>query len=269
MFSNLRTDKDCQNLADRASLPSKFSFSCSKIYQTRKGSNLLITQIGGVKFRLLVMEYIDGKNFFTLNQLPSHEELKIIGHETARLNLIDYRPDFIYDKWTIINFEKEYIDNKQFLNEGQKALIENIYLEFKKIDFSQLKYGFVHGDIIETNILRDRNNKLWFIDFSVSNYMHRIIDLAVIICDLCLGIDNIETSIRRANIFLKEYEKVYILSDYEKNSLKTFLKCHQAITILQTTKEKELYNNLSEENMKFLDKATKGLDLLMKFDLIN
>lgn len=46
MFSNLRTDKDCQNLADRASLPSKFSFSCPKIYQTRNWKGIRCPWLG-------------------------------------------------------------------------------------------------------------------------------------------------------------------------------------------------------------------------------
>ena len=267
VFSNLRTDKDCQNLADRGSIPHKHGFSCPKIYETSQG-NLFATTVNGVKFRLLVMDYIDGKDFFTLDELPSEEELKIIAQETAKLNLIDYRPEFIYDKWAIVNFEKEYLKNKKYLSGKYKTLIEQVYNEFKTIDFSRLKYGFVHGDIIETNILRDSKNKLWFIDFSVSNYLPRIVDLAVPICDLCLDLDNIEISKQRTQTFLAEYEKVYPLTNYEIEALKIFLKCHQAITIIQTTKEKVEDKNLSEENLKFLNKAKKGLDLMLKNNFI-
>lgn len=267
VFSNLRTDKDCQNLADRGSIPHKHGFSCPKIYETSQG-NLFATTVNGVKFRLLVMDYIDGKDFFTLDELPSEEELKIIAQETAKLNLIDYRPEFIYDKWAIVNFEKEYLKNKKYLSGKCKTLIEQVYNEFKTIDFSRLKYGFVHGDIIETNILRDSKNKLWFIDFSVSNYLPRIVDLAVPICDLCLDLDNIEISKQRTQTFLAEYEKVYPLTNYEIEALKIFLKCHQAITIIQTTKEKVEDKNLSEENLKFLNKAKKGLDLMLKNNFI-
>lgn len=267
VFSNLRTDKDCQNLADRGSIPHKHGFSCPKIYETSQG-NLFATTVNGVKFRLLVMDYIDGKDFFTLDELPSEEKLKIIAQETAKLNLIDYRPEFIYDKWAIVNFEKEYLKNKKYLSGKYKTLIEQVYNEFKTIDFSRLKYGFVHGDIIETNILRDSKNKLWFIDFSVSNYLPRIVDLAVPICDLCLDLDIIEISKQRTQTFLAEYEKVYPLTNYEIEALKIFLKCHQAITIIQTTKEKVEDKNLSEENLKFLNKAKKGLDLMLKNNFI-
>ncbi len=214
------------------------------------------------------MDYIDGKDFFTLDKLPSEDELKIIAKETARLNLIDYRPEFIYDKWAIINFEKEYLKNKKLLEGKYKLFIVNVLKDFKDIDFSKLKYGFVHGDIIETNILRDKNKKLWFIDFSVSNYLPRIVDIAVIICDLCLDLNNLKISKQRVLIFLTEYNKLYPLSDYEIEVLKIFLKCHQAISIIQTIREKVEENNTSEENLKFLSKAKKGLELVMNYDFI-
>lgn len=267
VFSNLRTDKDCQNLADRGSIPFYHGCSCPRIFENKQG-NLLIITMNKIKFRLIVMEYIDGKDFFTLDELPSEENLQKIAQEIAKLNLIDYKPEFIYDKWAIVNFEKEYLQNKKHLSGKFKTLIEEVYNEFKTVDFSRLKYGFVHGDIIETNVLKDSKNKIWFIDFSVSNYLPRIVDLAVSICDLCLDLENIEKSKQRIHDFITEYEKIYPLMDYEKIALKTFLKCHQAISILETTREKIEENNTSEENLKFLDKAKKGLLLMLQHDFI-
>lgn len=88
------------------------------------------------------------------------------------------------------------------------------------------------------------------------------------ICDLCLDLDNIEISKQRTQTFLTDYEKVYPLTDYEIETLKIFLKCHQAISILETKREKIEENNTSDENLKFLDKAQKGLNLMLKYDFI-
>ena len=41
VFSNLRTDEDCQNLADRASIPKKFNVSSPNIFDVN-GKNLYI-----------------------------------------------------------------------------------------------------------------------------------------------------------------------------------------------------------------------------------
>ena len=91
-----------------------------------------------------------------------------------------------------------------------------------------------------------------FIDFSVSNYLPRIVDLAVTICDLCLDLDDIKESQIRASKFINAYEKVSPLSDYERECLKKFIVCHQAITIIETTREKKIEKNDSQENEIFL-----------------
>ena len=265
--SNLRSDEDCQNLADRGSVPRIYGFFCPNIYQVN-GKNLYICTINNIKFRLLVMEYINGKDFFTLNELPTLDDLKKIAEETAKLNQIDFRPPFIYDRWAIINFEKEYKNNIKYIKGEYKELIDSVYDEFKTIDLSKLKYGYVHGDLIETNVMRDENKKLWFIDFSVANYFPRIIDLAVTICDLCLDLDNIQNTIIRTKTYLNSYESLYPLSDYERQCLKIILKCHQAITILETTREKIEENNCSDENQRFLEKGKKGLKIVFEKDII-
>ena len=270
VFSNLRTDEDCNNLANRASIPEKYGFSCPKILQMSGGgdSNLYITTINNVKFRLIVMEYVSGKDFFTLNELPSIEDLQYIAKETAKLNKIDFRPPFVYDLWAIINFEKEYLKNIKYIKDESKALIDAAYNEFKLIDFSKLKYGYVHGDIIETNVLRDENKKLWFIDFSVANYLPRIVDLAVTICDLCLDLNSKQKTLERTKAYLNAYESIFPLTEYEKECLKTFIKCHQAMTVIETTREKIEENNKTKENEKFLEKGKQGLTSVFKNNLI-
>lgn len=126
----------------------------------------------------------------------------------------------------------------------------------------------MHGDIIETNVIRDKQGKLFFIDFSVSNYLPRIVDLAVTICDLCLDLENIEMSKIRAEKFVKSYESVSPLSVYEKDCLMKFIVCHQAITILETIREKKLENNDSEENEIFLQKGKQGLRIVLEDNYI-
>ena len=57
--------------------------------------------------------------------------------------------------------------------------------KFDYIDFTKLEHSFVHGDIVSSNVMRDKNGKLWIIDYAVSNYLPRIVDLAVSAYNLC------------------------------------------------------------------------------------
>ena len=268
VFSNERTDEDCIHLAERASVPIEYGLSCPKIYKVDNNA-LAIVSLKDNKYRLIVMDYIEGNDFFTLKQLPNDDEIKLIAQELAKLNQIQYNPPFIYDKWAIINFAKEYENYKDILDKENQSELEKVYQMFENVDFSKLKYGYVHGDIIETNVIKDSNGKsLYFIDFSVANYLPRIVDIAVTICDLCLNLDDVNVSKQRIKEFLSSYESISSLSKYEKECLKVFLLTHQANTILQTTKEKKILNNDSQENESFLRKSKFGLKMMLSNNII-
>ena len=267
VFNRNRLDEDCENLAKRASLPYEKGFSCPEIYKC--GQNLVYkTVINNVNYRLIVMEYINGKDFYSLKELPTDFELEQIAYEMAKLNAIEFNPPFIYDHWAIVNYAKEYKENIHLIKGTEKKLLDKALMLFNTVDFSKLKYGFVHGDIIKTNVLRDRGGRLYFIDFSVSNYLPRIVDIAVTIGDLCFDINDANETKRKAQLFLKAYESCARLSEYEKECLNKFLFCHQAITVLETTREKIVENNNSEENELFANEGKKAMLLLDKINLI-
>lgn len=262
-LSTFRNDEDCFNLAQRAVTAYDNGISCPKIYKI-DGQNIGHVKLDNEIFRIIVMDFIDGNDFYSMEVLPDENELKIIATELAKLNNIDFQPPFIYDHWAIINFEKEYKENIHFVKGEFKDLIDKVYEKYLSIDMNNLKHGFVHGDIIVTNIIKEKaTGKLFFIDFSVSNYQPRIVDLAVSICDLCLDCDDIELIKTRMQTFINAYEQVSPLSDYEKSCLKVFLATHQAITIIETTREKFKNNNDSEENEDFLRKGQEGLKLVL------
>lgn len=263
VFSNERTDNNALELAKRANVAFENGISCPKIHKTKDDKCLLVLSLGNVEFRLLVMDYINGKDYFSLKELPNNSELKVIATELAKLNAIEYKPPFIYDKWAIINFIEEYNKNISLVEDEDKPLIDKAFKAFQSCDLSKLKYGFVHGDIIETNVIRDDKGKLYFIDFSVSNYLPRIVDLAISICDLCFDLEDVETSKKRAKNFVSAYEKISPLSIYEKQCLRKFIICHQAITILQCMREKKLELNDSKENDSFLRKGKQGLRIVL------
>ena len=264
VFSNERTDDMAFQLAKRATVAFENGVSCPKIFKTENDESLLVLTIGGVKFRILVMEYIEGKDFYSLKVLPNEIELEKIATQLAKLNNIDYRPNFIYDRWAIVNYKQEYDKNIYLVEDEDKPLVDLALKAFNSCDFTKLKYGFVHGDIIETNVIRNKNGEMFFIDFSVSNYLPRIVDLAVTICDLCLDLDNINESKIRSTKFINAYEKVSPLSDYERECLKKFIVCHQAITIIETTREKKIEKNDSQENEIFLQKGKRGLRIVLE-----
>lgn len=267
VFALSRTDKDCKNLVERAKMASENGFSSPKIFEA-DGQTLFNIKLKNTKFRLIVMEKINGKDFFSLGEIPNLEELKTIGTELAKLNKIHFNPPFVYDRWAIVNFKKEFNKNKNLLDSEDFQSFGEILNGFEKCDYSKLKFGFVHGDIIVTNILKDASGRLFFIDFSVSNFLPRIVDLAVSIGDLCMVSNDENQAKERTKIFLDAYEQVSKLSDYEKDCLKVFLKVHQATSILNCLRERIVEHNDSKENTDFLEKSKQALKMLLNCDLI-
>ena len=106
--------------------------------------------------------------------------------------------------------------------------------EIKGIDFEQLPKAFVHGDIISTNVMLDESNKIWIIDFAVSNYLPRVIDLAVIACNMCLDKNSKEKTYENIALLISEYNKYNPLNHYELEVFGTFYRIANAMHILQT-----------------------------------
>ncbi len=262
IFSKSRTFAIAKNLLNRLEVAYNNGISCPKIIKTKANKNLLSLKFNKIKFNLFVMEYIDGEDFFAQNAELEINELEFVAKELAKLNSIDYNPPFIYDQWAIINFEKEYNKNIHFLDNNIKPLINKAYSLFKSIKFDKLSYGFVHGDIIKTNIIKRHDKKLFLIDFSVSNFQPKIVDIAISVCELCTNKNKKQTQLRTQK-FIESYESISPLNNYDKECLKIFMICHEALSVLETTREKIAENNNSHENNMFYENSLNDLKVLL------
>ena len=145
------------------------------------------------------------------------------------------------------------------MNGNDYKKLEELYNRFFQVDIEKLPKAFVHGDIISTNVMKDKNNKLWIIDFAVSNYIPRIIDLAVSSCNLCLDAENKENTKKKVKMILEEYQKYNKLTDYELKQFPLFFDIANAMGILQISHLNTL-GDLSEEDKFWYDESEKGLE---------
>lgn len=148
--------------------------------------------------------------------------------------------------------KEKYLNNKY--NEVFKSLAHKI----ANVKFEELPKSFVHGDIISSNVMKDKSNKLWIIDFAVSNYLPRIVDLAVTSCNLCLNPESIDKTISSTKMILEEYQKYNKLTDYELECFPLFYNLANAMGILQISYLNSL-GETSEEDKFWLTESEKGL----------
>lgn len=233
IFNKERTKEDIKNYLDRIRAIANSEINSPKPLIVNNDIVLSLNYDNNY-YDICVFEYINGKNYYEIGEKPNGDNIKEIAKQTAMIHNINIKPDFIYDAWAIINFKEEYTKKKNYLDDNYKEEFDKLLLEVNNMDIDKLPKAFVHGDIISTNVMLDINSKIWIIDFAVSNYLPRIIDLAVISCNLCLDKESKEKTYENISILLNEYDKYNKLSDYEIEVFGVFYKLANAMHILQT-----------------------------------
>lgn len=256
IFCNSRSKEDIKNYLARIRTIAESDVSSPKPLFVN-GDICLSLDYENNHYDVCVFEYINGKNYFEIGEVPSSDVIKELARQAALINNLDIKPEFIYDTWAIINFEEEYSQKRDYLSDKYKEEFDQLLIEFKNIDLDRLPKGFVHGDIISTNVMKDDNSKIWIIDYAVSNYLPRIIDLAVIACNMCLDKNSIDNTYDNISTLLSEYNKYNKLTDYELETFGTFYKLANAMHILQPTYIIKTDGD-SEENEYWLNEGVVG-----------
>ena len=257
IFNKERTNKDVNNYIDRIELASTLNINTPKVYRV-KNNCLQIIDINNNQYRLCVFEYVNGKSFYDLNEIPTEKEIKEIIKQMVYIHNAKLDSEYIYDKWTITNFIKEYKDKKNYLDKKYIDIFNKLTNRLEKVDFNKLVYSFVHGDIISSNVMKDKNNKLWIIDFAVSNYLPRIVDLAVTSCNLCLNPTSKAKTIESTKMILEEYQKYIKLNEYELETFPLFYDLANAMGILQISYLNSI-GETSNEDKFWLEESENGL----------
>lgn len=256
IFHKGRSSQDCNNYMDRISLSNKIDINTPKIICFDS------VKIEDKDLKFVVFEYINGKSFLDLNKMPNETEIKEIIRQMANIHRAELKSDFIYDTWTITNFTKEFEVKGEYLDQQYYDKFKELSDKLQRVDLSKLPHSFVHGDIISSNVIKDKDNKLWIIDFAVSNYLPRIIDLVVTGDNLCLNPNSKENTIKNFKLIISEYEKYSKLTDYEKQIIPLFYDIGNAMGILQInalkqnveySEEDEYWLKVSEQGLKYSD----------------
>lgn len=258
IFSSIRTDDDCRRYIDILLNVIEAGVSFPELFKSKQ--DYLYTEIiNATKLRISVMEYIDGKSYYFLNQKPSIDEIKVLAQQAALINSIDIKPKAIYDEWAIVNFSKEFKKKRKYLSQEDLNTIESLLQKFEDMNIEKLPHCFVHGDIIVTNVMKGKDGKISIIDFGVSNYYPRIQELAVLACNMLFDENDKSKSENNLRVALKEYQKTIALTPKELEVLSTYIEIAHAMHLLSANYEKVVKKNNSEENKYWINQGRSGL----------
>lgn len=261
VFANIRSDQDCIDCVNRSYNAYINDVATPKVFKNCNGEILSFILYKESKYRVAIIEYIDGYSFWDLKRKPTMEELNQIIKIAINMNNIDYKPTFIYDSWAVTSFCKEYEEKKKYLKEEYVKLVEPIYQEFKTFDYDSLPKAFVHGDMMSTNLMVDKKGKVWVIDFSVSNYMARINELIVLCGDIALINEEKSETVKRIIYLYNEWCKNIKPTKEEINSFILLFRVANAINIVKPYYE-IISGNMSDETMMHLNAGLYGLSIV-------
>ncbi len=256
-----RTDQECKRLANIYYCARNNGINVPRLYKNSKGNIISVFTMQGTKLRVLLMEYIEGINMYELRRNLTLQEIKEVAHQAAKINKIDFRVEPYYDEWTLTNFKEEYQKKFDLICEEDKQIVNKAYKEFIKIDVKNLPKAYIHGDIMNANLIKT-TDKIYVIDFSALNYLPRIIELVVIAYGICID-DNHEESIKRLNYFLSVYNHQNTITKLELDIFCIILNAMGAMSIMQSSYIKAMHENF-EENQYWLDRGKEVINLNLR-----
>lgn len=255
-----RTDEECIRLANIYYKAYNNGINVPMIYKY-KDELILTIDIENTKLRIILMEYINGTNMYELERNLTLEEIEEVAQQAAKIDRIDFNVNPYYDEWTLTNFKSEYEKKRNLICEEDKEMVDKVYKEFLNIDFEKLPKSYIHGDIMNANLIKDKE-KIWIIDFSTVNYLPRIIELVVIAYGICIYNDR-EDSIKRLNYFLNKYNEQNEITEVELELFCTILNTMGAMSLMQSSFIKANGENFIE-NQYWLDKGKEVINLNLR-----
>lgn len=258
IFASSRTNNDCLRYLEIMEKSIAAKVATPKLIKSKSGY-LDVCKVNNVKLRLVVFDYIDGDNFYKLNRKLNKAEIKFVAKQIATINSIKLKPKLIYDNWAVANFLKQYKKYSKYLSKEDLVLVKPLVSKFNELNVDKLPKAFVHGDIIATNLMKDKKGKLWIIDFSVSNYYPRIQELAVLACNLFFEAKSKTKSENNLKLALKEYNKILPLTKAELKALPDYIELAHGMHVLCANYEKVKNNNNSKENEYWINEGLSGL----------
>ena len=258
IFADFRDDTNCKRYVDVMTEALKTGIRIPQLLPSAQGY-LHSLEIGELRIRLCLMDFIEGRTFFELNTKPSTKEIAFLADQAAMINSMDIRPQRVYDSWAVANLEREFKEKSAYLTEEDTSLVQPVISEFKSIRQKDPPNCFVHGDLISTNTIKGKDGRIWVIDFSVSNRYPRIQELAVLACDLLFDEKSRTHSEKNLELALNTYQKRIKLTSLEMRSLPTYVRAAHAMHVIGAGYEKNAKGNTSKENEYFLRIGRAGL----------
>ncbi|UCD20779.1 MAG: phosphotransferase [archaeon] len=195
---------------------SGFPYSVPYPLKTRDSKNIL--KFGNKK--VWVYRMLRGNNRKKANLIQMKQMAKALAIYHKYIKNIKEKPTKDISIQRVLRGFRKMKNIKEKTEEDRLALQYRDYFKdlFKKIKIDVPENRlFIHSDFDPSNVMFYNGKLDGIIDFDETNYAPRVVDVAVSIRDLACA--NGRVDVKKAKIFLREYEKVSKLSKKEKKAI--------------------------------------------------
>lgn len=206
---------------------------------------------------LCFMEFCEGKNFIKIK--PSNKDLKTLTKYLAKIHDLHFQVKKNYDSWGAANLITEFERKKMYLEIRDLQSIQKTVDEFKEIDFSNFRWGIIHGALERANVLKNAQGGFCILDLGCLDYNALVIDLAIFMAHFCFGLKSVHETRNKCELIIKEYWKYHQMSQLELKSLPCLIRAVYAMFIINPLYLITALNDTSPQTRAWLKFGRDGL----------
>jgi Ser/Thr protein kinase RdoA (MazF antagonist) len=197
-------------------------------------------------------KWIEGVTYYDLNRAPKENELVHIIEQVAMINTTSFQPVYYHDIWAVPHIHDLANKVKPYLSTDDGNLISDVLRRFDKIELNELPKCLVHGDLTKGNVLSGQQGQPFIIDFSVTNWTTRIIELVLIVSNLLYDENDKRTIMEKAAQVASIYQRYNKLTKREVEVLADLSLAGSAMEMLGSIWRQNFLDDDSDETKYWL-----------------
>lgn len=207
----------------------------------------------------LCYKWVEGTSYFDLDRAPTESELEEIILQASLINKVDLQPENYHDIWAVSHIHALVAKVRPYLTKEDVELIDKVLNRFDAINIEELPKCLVHGDLTKGNVLVDDAGSPTIIDFSVTNWTTRIIELTLIVSNLMFDKNDKRSLQAKAEVVAKMYQQHIQLTTVELKALPGLCLAGAAMEFLGGRWRQEFMEDSSDETIYWLNLGRETL----------
>lgn len=252
IINHEKTNEEIDEFIQKSIVIAKNNIKAPKLIPYKE--NYLFTyDMDGLHINLVVMEYIDGSDLYSINKQITKQDIeKLIDILIPLHKIEDKIENKEYDEYCFMKIKEDYQKAKNVLPRYIREQVEKMVKEFDEIELEKLPKCFIHGDLISSNIMKDKNKNLWLIDFYQSGIGLRLLDIVKVLNSVIDNYKYENDTEELEQYFLEQYNKKMPLTTYELEVLPILRKIDACVGMMMETFD-DIEGRDNEENQYWLE----------------